>query len=265
MINGALFKATFKENYKLVLTIATVLVFYMFMIMYMYDPNMSDAMMNYIETLPAELVKAMNFNMVEPTFTGFVVGYYYGFLVILFPMILIMMLSYRLINKMVDRGSMAILLSTPNTRINIALTQAIFSFLSATFLIVLIVVFAVVISQGLNYDLDVVRFIHVNAVTWGYMIAISGITFMISCMFVEAKHALALIIGVPMFFFLIQMLTQVNDSLSWLKYATLLSFYQPNDVLLQESFLPPTIILLSVGLMAYVIGILIFKQKDLPI
>jgi ABC-2 type transport system permease protein len=265
MINGALLKATFKENYKLIATIGTVLVFYLFMIMYMYDPTMSDAMMIYIETLPAELIKAMNFNMAEPTFTGFIVGYYYGFLVILFPMILIMMLSYRLMNKMVDRGSMAILLSTPNTRINIALTQAVFSFFSATFLIVLIVLFALITSQGFNYDLDVVRFLHVNALTWGYMIAISGITFMVSCLFVEAKHALAFIIGIPMFFFLVQMLTQVNDRLSWLKYVTLLSFYQPNDVVLQEPFLPPTIILLSVGLTGYVIGILIFKQKDLPI
>lgn len=265
MINFALLKATFKENYKLILTIGTVLLFYLFMIMYMYDPTMSDAMMNYIQTLPEELIKAMNFNMAVPTFTGFIVGYYYGFLVILFPMILIMMLSYRLINKMVDRGSMAILLSTPNTRINIALTQALFSFLSASFLIVIIVVFAGVISQGFNYDLDFVQFLHINALTWGYMIAISGITFMVSCMFVEAKHALALIIGIPLFFFLVQMLTQVNDSLSWLKYVTLLSFYQPNDVLLQDPFLPPTIILLSVGLLGYVLGILIFRHKDLPI
>ncbi len=265
MINLALFKATLKENISLILTIGIVLVFYMLMIMYMYDPTMADAMMIYIETLPAELIKAMNFEMAEPTFTGFITGYYYGFIVQLFPMILIMMLSYRLMNKMIDRGSMAILLSTPNPRTRIAITQAVFSFLSATFIIVLIIVFAVLVSIGFGYDLDVLRFIHVNAITWGYLIAISGITFMISCCFIEAKHALALIIGIPLFFFLVQMLTQVNDRLSWLQYATLLSLYQPNDILLGDPYLLPTMILVGVGLVGYVIGVLVFKQKDLPI
>ncbi len=266
MFNLALLKATAKENIRLILAIGTVMMFYMIMIIYMYDPTITDAMKQYLDALPAELVRAMNFDMVEPTFTGFIVGYYYGFLIILFPMVMIMILSYRLVNRMVDRGSMAMLLSTPNPRSMIAATQALFSIV-ASFVLVLIVVMTAIVSAKFffEFELDLTRFLKVNIATFAYFVALSGITFMISCLFVEAKHALSLIIAVPLFFFVIQMLQKVSDQFEWLKYLTLQTLYQPNDVLMGEPYILSTLVLISVGLIGYGIGIQMFKNKDLPI
>jgi ABC-2 type transport system permease protein len=41
----------------------------------------------YLALLPQEMVRGMNFSMIEPNLTGYMAGYFYGFLILLFPLI----------------------------------------------------------------------------------------------------------------------------------------------------------------------------------
>ena len=63
-----------------------------------------------------EIMSAFGMANTGSTLTEFLSNYLYGFLLLVFPMILEIILANKLVVKYVDIGSMAYLLSTPNSR-----------------------------------------------------------------------------------------------------------------------------------------------------
>ena len=130
-MNISLFKFDIKRNYILFLVITGVLLLYMNIITGMYDPNGMEVMQELasMKMGGGDLMKIMGFDFgenLQPTLVKYLSQYFYGFLIFMFPMIYVISISNRLIAKSVDNGSIAFILSTPNTRMKIWLTHAIF-------------------------------------------------------------------------------------------------------------------------------------------
>lgn len=265
-MNITLFKASFKSNFKALLIFSIIMVFYFSMIIVMYDPMTTDSMAALIEMLPQQLINMLGFTLQVPTYTGFVASYFYGFLIILFPTILIIMVTYRVMGKLIDQGSMAYLLSTPNSRISIALTQG----LSVVFLLTVLIV--VVTSSGIIFSeifyssqLEIGKFILINVGAIAYFFAVSSLSFFANVFFNEAKNALSVASAFPVGFFLIQMVAQLGEQLDFMRYFTILTLYQPNDILQDNYQWWPLMVLFVIGVVGYGASIVVFNKRNLSI
>ena len=267
MISIPLLRATAKYNFGIWLIFAFILALYISIIISMFDPDTLSSMNAYLETLPPQLLAAMHFEGTDPSLLGFVAAYFYGFLILLFPLIYSIIMADRMIAKYVDNGSMAFLLSTPNSRIKIALTQAVFLLSSLLLLIGFVTLVGVVVSQALfPNELDIPRFIRLNLGVVLLHSSLSGIGFFTSCLFDETKHSLAWGGGILVAFLLIQMLASADEQLSNLKYLSLMTLFAPSKIITGEDNVPCAFLALSIiALILYSGGVYIFSKKDLHI
>ncbi|OEH85071.1 hypothetical protein BHU72_05525 [Desulfuribacillus stibiiarsenatis] len=261
-----LLKSTIKSNWVIGIIILAVMFMYLAIILSMYDPEGNEALNALLATLPQELVKAMGYDTIETNLIGFVSSYYYGFIVILFPMIYSIIVANRLIAKHVDSGSMAYLLSTPNTRFTIVTTQAIYLLMSIAVIFTFITILGITIAQWLFAgELHVRAFIQMNVSAMLLFFAISGICFFFSCLFNDTKNSLAFGAGIPVAFFIINLLANVSPTLDWLQYLTIFTLFQPSTIIGDTFPIMPNIILIVIACACYAGGILLFRSRDLPL
>lgn len=266
-MNFTLFKATIKSNWTILAIFFVVMVMYLAIITSMFDPESMDNLIAMLETMPKELIAAMGFEDLGTTLTSFLAAYYYGFLIIMFPMIYCIIVGNRLVAKHVDSGSMAYLLSTPNTRVTIVTTQALYLIASVTVLLGLITLSGMAFSESMfPGELETGSFLLLNLYALLTFYAISGICFFFSCLFNDTKYSLAFGAGVPIAFFVLNMLANVGDKYDWLGYLSLFTLMDTNKILARDPFITTTaVILVSTAVLTYVGGILYFNRKDLPI
>jgi ABC-2 type transport system permease protein len=264
-MNLTLFRATLKSNWILLLVFFLVMAMYLAIIISMYDPEGADVLDEMVKTMPDTLVKAMMFESIGTGLTAFLGGYFYGFLVILFPLIYCIILGNGLVARHVDSGSMAYLLSTPISRIKLAITQAVYFLASLVVLFGLITLTGIAVSQLMfPGGLDLEAFLLLNLYAVLLFWAVSGICFFFSCVFGETKYSLGFGAGVPLLFFLIKMLSEVGDGTTWLRNLSLFSLYEAESIVAGD-FAALTARLVFIGLTAilYGAGMLVFDRKDL--
>ncbi len=260
----ALLKHDVKSNWFLFIVMLSIMLMYMSVISMMYDPASMDAMNDLLSAMPRQLISAMGFDDLGSTLTEFMASYYYGFIILMFPMIYCMMMSGRLISKYVDRGSMAYLLACPKRRSDIAFTQALFTILS------LLLLFGVVTLGGFVFCeasfpglLELDKYVKLNYNAFFLFLAISGICFLCSCSFDEAKVSSALGTGIPLGFYVVHMLANVGDRLAWLRNLTIFSLYDADKIMGGSSVALQGVVLIAIAIAAYVSGIMIFSRRNL--
>lgn len=266
MISIPLLKRELKANIKVLLIFVALITMYGSVIVAMFDPNLGNSLDMMAESMP-ELFAAFQMSSPGSTLIEFVGNYLYGFILIVVPLLAITLLSNRLISRYIDRGSMAYLLATPNTRQKIIVTQA-FTLILTTLFLVIYAFLLILICGNLMFDteLDVLVLFEINAALFTLLLAVGGLNFLFSCIFNESKYTLGFGGGCTIFFVLVQMLSQVSDKLDFLQYLTPLTLFQVQDIIAQESqALVTSGILLVIGIVCYLAGIILFKKRDLPL
>jgi len=265
MFSLTLFKREMKANYKLLLIFMEILTMYILSIVYMFDPTSSNAFDALVKSMP-EIMKAFGMTSGGNTLIIFLSTYLYGLIILMFPMVFTIILANKLVVGYVDRGTMAYLLATPNKRVKIALTQALFLWVSIGLLITYAAV-AIIISSAIMHPgaLDIGKFILMNLVIYMLHIAISGICFFASCISNDTKRYFTIGAGIPIVFYLIQMLANMGGKLENLKYFTIFTLFNTNDIIAGKSVVFPVIILGVVGIVLYGVGIFIFSKRDLSL
>ncbi|MDD4263193.1 MAG: ABC transporter permease subunit [Firmicutes bacterium] len=267
MISLPLLRATIKQNYKVFIIFLAVLTLYFVVIAQMFEPSVYESMDQLMQTLPIQLIDAVGLKIAEPSLIGYLAGYYYGFLIVLLPLIYSIIVANRIVAKHVDKGSMAYLLSTPNKRVKIAMTQGVFLLGSMTLMILFVTVMGI-ISCEIIYpkELDIPRFVLLNFGALLLHSMLSGIGFLASCFFNDTKNSLGFGAGFPIFFLLVQMLLNANERLSNLRYLTLLTLFNPEAIIGgTASVLPSFIAMFLLAVILYGGAVLIFSRKDLSI
>lgn len=262
-----LIKANLKEHRFIWMLLTGIFCFYFGMILVMYDPESLEAMEAMIAMLPIEMVKALGFENMGTTLTTYLTGYMYGFLVFLFPMIATIVIHHRMIAGNVDKGSMVYLLTTPHSRKRIVSNQLLFGLLSIVALFIVSTIFAVMLSTIIfPGELEIGKFIYLNVQVIVLYAAISSICFFGSVIANEAKHSLGIGVGVPVGFLVIQMLANASDQLHFMRYFTMYTLFQTEEIL--EGSITSIInlcILLAIAVIMYAISIRIFDRKNLYI
>ena len=266
MFSTPLIKREIKANYKLFIIFAAVLAMYISIILSMFDPAMGEMLQGFAETMP-ELMAA--FGMANPgsTLIEFMATYLYGFLLLVFPMVFSIILANKLVARYVDRGSMAYLLATPNTRKKIVSTQAFFLMINLALLILFVTLMGIITSEIMfPGELDITKFILINIGLFCLHICISGICFFASCIANDTKLAYSISAGVPAAFYLLQMLANMGGKLEDLKYATIFTLFDTNKTISGDSnAIWMCTILIVLGLLLYGIGIWKFTKRDLTL
>lgn len=265
-MNLTLMKRELRANYKLLLIFLAVLSLYSAMIVTMFDPAFSETMNAMAQSMP-DIFAA--FGMLNPaaTLIEFVANYLYGFLLIAFPLVFLVLLANRLVARYVDRGSMAYLLATPNRRTRIILTQAAVLLLCTLVLVIYVTGLCCAVGQALfPGGLDVGKFLLLNAGWLGLLIFLGGLCFCASCLFDDTKLSYGVGAGLCIAFLLIQMLSQAGEKFEALRYATPLTLFDPSRIIAgEEQAVWMFLILYAAGILFYVAGLLIFRRRDLPL
>lgn len=265
-MSNALLHRDFKAHRRLLLVFTMVLLMYFIVILGMYDPA-NPGLMGQLAAfkLPPALLAAFGFDLALTELSGFLAGYFYGMLMVAFPMVLLVMLANRLVAYLVERGTMAAVLAGPVTRRQAALTQGVFLF-ACTLSQALVITLAGLLLVAVQFKglLDIHAFLRLNAGALCLHLFISGLSFFFSCLFSDTRWSLGLGTGLPVLFLLMDMLSRVGEKLAVLRYLTPFSLYDPL-ALLKGGQAPQVLALLLAGLVFYGAGLAVFDKKDLPL
>jgi ABC-2 type transport system permease protein len=183
-----------------------------------------------------------------------------------FPMVYSIILGNRLVAKTVDNGSMAYLLSTPNSRDKIIVTLGVYALLSILLLFIGIFSLGVIASEmafpGL---LDIGGFLRLNVTTLLVNMAVVMISFFFSCLFNETRLSLLFGAGIPIIFLLMNMLGGISEKAKIFKQLSIYGLYDPVKITEGGETLVLNLIYAGIAVVLFIAGIIVFNRKRLPL
>lgn len=266
MINFPLFKQSIKLNYKIVIIFMVIVTMYSTMTTSMYDPESLSLLEEFTETMP-EIMALFGMTGNAGALIGFLITYLYGFIFIMFPLILFIITSHKLVASHVDKGSMSYLLASPNKRKTIILTQmSVLNFIILIFIIYITLLTIITCNILFPGELVISKLILLNIGLFIFHSLLGSISFLASAAFNETKYSLMFGAGIPLLFYLIQMLSNLGGKLDNLKYFTIFSLFQPFDIINKEkNILLFLLIALLITIVLNVLSVTIFKNKNMSV
>ncbi|MFA7075055.1 MAG: hypothetical protein WC152_00095 [Candidatus Izemoplasmatales bacterium] len=256
-----------KSNIMMFLSFLSITLMYSILATAMFNPETSELLQQFVDVLPQTVVQMMGFTDFGSELTGYLATYLYGFVFFIFPMIFIVMLGNKLIAKQVDDSSMAYLLTTPNSRVKIATTQAFTLFINLFFLIAINVIIIIIISEiAFKGHLMIGNFIGLNFVLFAVLTTVSALVYLISILNSDYGKAIGLSSAFVGYLFIMNMITKLGNKLNILRFSTFLSLVDTDKIFSSTSYTLLTgSITLVVGILIYCLSILIFNKKSLTI
>ena len=257
-MNRTLFAKELRANLFVSLIIAAVLAMYIGVIVSMYDPELGESLDAMMQSMP-EMFAAFGMSVQATTLIGF--------LLTIFILVLILIVANKLMVRYLDRGAMAYLLATPNSRTRIALTMV------GVMVTILVALMAVVTSLEAGFaealfpgELDMQALMQVNAGLLALWLAMAGLCFLSACLFSNATAALWVGGGLNILFFLMQMVSQVGDKFEFLKNVNPLTLFDYYGLAAGDASAVGGAIALTVGAVAlFAVAVAAFDRRDLSI
>ena len=263
MISMPLFRREARRSILLLVIFPGILALYASVILTMYDPELGDSLAMMKDAMP-ELFAAFGMSDPGSTLTEFLANYLYGFLFLVLPLVLLILLTNRLVVGYLDQGTMAWLLSTPTPRWKIAATQAMLHVVCAALIVVyaggLCAILSAIMYSG---ELAVGPFFRLNLTLAALLCLLGSICFLGACALPDSRQGLALGGGLCVVFLLLQMLAQSGEKWEWLRYLTLLTAFDSAALASGGGSLWPALGLAGGAAILYAAGIWVFTHRDL--
>lgn len=269
-MNFPLFWSSIKANWNLLLIFTLIMLAYLMMILSMYTPDFLSTLAAAIDMVTTDIAATVGMNKIPTSLIDFVAVYFYGFLTHLFLLVHTILLPLRLMVKYVDRGSMSYLLSTPNSRLEIAVTQVVY--MAASLLVMMLVLTCLPLAYTASSHpgaMDIPAFICLNFTTYLVGLAMASITFFFSCFWNNMKYAAFSSSALLGLFFIFTLLGKYGHSKGVYGIVEIFSIFQLHRA--REIVMGETNMFINNGLLLLIIaifigsGILVFKKKDLPL
>lgn len=261
-----LFKVDAKNNITLFTIIVYAMMMYFSVIAYMFDPIDTSSWTEMLDLLPEGLMAGFGFDQVSTNLTGFIVNFYYGFLVFVFPMIYCIIVSNRLVAKMVDNGSFAYLLMSPVSRRTIIITKEFFLLSSIALLFSILHMAGVSVCRMLFGNMLNERvFLMVNINAALLIMTIGMICFFYSCYFNESRMALAFSSGVSIVSLLLFILGGVSEKSEFLKGISIFSLLNSSEILAGGGSIGAVVLLILMIVILLVLSVFVFEKKNLSL
>jgi ABC-2 type transport system permease protein len=115
-----------------------------------------------------------------------------------------------------------------------------------------------------HISIDFGKWWTITALWFLYSFAVGGIAFVFACWFNKSRYMLAISTLILGGFFMINVFSQMNN-FDFLKFFTLQSLFNTQAVLNGESVIWQMIILPIIAIPFYIVGVVKFLKKDLPL
>lgn len=207
---------------------------------------------------------------------------FYGMMTTILPGIYVLVTSNKLLASQVDRGSMAYVLSTPIKRSTVAFTQIVYMIVSLVLMFGIQTAAHIIANAAtpisfetlgymqLSGDITTQMILQINLSALMVCIALSAVCFMFSGIFNTTKFSIGLsgtFVGVSILGNMLAMFGFLGVSgLDNFKYITICTFYDYESVLFgNNDWIVKMIAPAAIALVAFMIGSIVFKKKDLPL
>lgn len=263
-MNKTLFKYELKKSLFLLLIFISILTLYITLIICMYNEEMGEVLKKLEELMPG-IMSIFGMNGPQDTLLNFMSSYLYGMIMLVFPMVFTFIRCNSLIIKYLDNKNMGILLSSPNKRSKILITQYANLILNLFIIIFYCTILEIIVSEiAFKGELEIINLLYLNFGLLVFQIFIASLTFLCSCLFEDSKYSLSFGVGIPTLMYVLQMLANMKGNLENIKYITFFSLYQPYQYINFEwfSFISLFILILFSGLFL-IVSLYVFKKRDL--
>jgi ABC-2 type transport system permease protein len=270
-MSAALYKQMLKVKGRGFLNYALGSAFYMLMMFWLYPgiARNAESIDSLVASMPEGVGNALGLVNFSGSAEAFISGEYYGLILVLLLAIVCVQLSTQLMARLVDRGAMVYLLSTPTTRTAVAATQA------AVLVTGLFIIAAATTLAGIagnawllrgEYPFDTGKFIQLNVSAFFLFFAVAGICFLISSVFDDEKKASGVSGTIVFLFFSLDLIGKIGDRTEWLRDLSLFALYRPEDIIGGTAELAVRLpALAGVGLIAFGLAVPLFRRRDLPL
>ncbi|MCC8023606.1 MAG: hypothetical protein LIO46_07530 [Clostridiales bacterium] len=119
------------------------------------------------------------------------------------------------------------------------------------------------LDSGLDFEVG--EFLLLNVGACLLLFAISSISFASSCIFNLSKYSMTIGAGLPMAFFVFQIMAETSESLEAFKYLSLNTLFDPSAITGGGTYGVQFAVLGAIGVVLYVVGVRWFEKKDLPL
>ena len=265
-MNKTLFAKELRANLFVSGIIAAVLAMYIGMIVSMFDPKLGESLDLMMQSMP-EIFAAFGMATQATTLIDFMLNYLYGFLLTVFILVLILIMANKLMVRYLDRGAMAYLLATPNSRTRIALTMiGVMVAILAGLMVVVTALEAGFAEALFPGELDMQALLQVNAGLLALWLAIAGLCFLSACLFSNATAALWAGGGLSILFFLMQMASKVGDKFEFLDNVNPLTLFDYYGLAAGDaSAVGGAIALAAAAVALFAAAVLVFDRRNLSI
>ena len=211
---------------------------------------------------------------------GLIIGsIFYRIAGLLLPMVFVIITANGLLAGQVDSGSMTYVLSTPTKRRAVTVTQMVYlvSALFAMFsLLTIVSVISIAIVGGNSFAINFSEILLFNLGAFLTTFAIAGYCFMCSAIFNRTKHSLGIGGGLTIFSLVCTILGLFGSSvvpsamrisaMNFFNYLSIITLFDTVAILDGAlNYLWKFGILLAFGIITFIVGILRFDKKDLPL
>jgi len=183
---------------------------------------------------------------------------------IIFITICAILFSNVFLTNEVDRGTLAIPLNTPTTRLKILLSKALVYILLLLSISVFVGMLGSLSPVVHDFEFDYAKWWLLISLWMLYSFAVGGIAFAIGCWFNKSRYMLGIASAVLGSFFFLNMFAEL-ESFEVCKYFTLQTLYDVPAVIKGESVVLQMTALVVIAIPFYVIGTVKFLKKDLPL
>ena len=183
---------------------------------------------------------------------------------IIFITICVVLFANVLITSEVDRGTLAVTLNTPTTRLQLLLSKALVSIILLISMCLLVGVSGAISPLLYNLEFDFTKWWIVIILWTLYSLALGGISYAIGCWFNKSRYTLGIASALLGAFFILNMFAGI-ENLEFCKYFTLQTLYDTVAIIDGKSVLWQMIVLPVIGCIFYLIGTIKFLKKDLPL
>lgn len=260
-----LLKRNLKSSLMTMIGFIAILAMYFGVIIYMYDPAMSEMLNQYQEILP-EMMNAVGMSGIATNLIEFVGIYLYGFLMLMIPMVFTIMMVNKTLVKYLDSGSMAIILAAPNSRFSVIMTQLFSLIMNILIFMLTITLIGYGFAQTMfPNELDLIIYFKLNFSIFNLHLLLGSITFLSACIFNESKHFTLYGVGLPIIFLLTHMLSNMGDKLAFFKYFSVFSLFPKEAIIAGESSTVMNLVMIGGAFILFSIAIKVFTKKDLSL
>lgn len=233
----------------------------------MLDDNMEE-IEGLIDVFPDALLRALGMESFS-SYGQFISAEYYGLFYLLILGVFSVMIAVQLLARLVDRGSMAYLLSTRVSRVQIAVTQVMVIISGLVIIHVLTFGGGFLAAEFLIETQSAIafgEFFQINFTGLLLFFAVGGYSLLISSLFNDEKNAFAFAGGLTFVFYGMNMMGKIVTDIDWIRNFTPFSLYEPGKIASSDADVwTSSIILAAIGIVTCIAAVLIFRKRNLPL